>query len=174
MSIVNNFFILIGPPGSGREEYANELQSNPTMEVLRGEDKETVLEQELERIMHKGLDIIYNASNCSEKKREKLINSLCGKYPNMKVHGIVFDTEVKTCINEDKNRKNPVGPEAIRILHEQLNGKFPTIQEGFSSLTVLEKRDNIFEIKDFQLCDELKKSIIVGNGHIKETDRSEK
>ena len=171
---MNNFFILMGPPGSGRDEYVNEFQSNPTMKVLRGEDKETVLEQELERMMNKGLDIIYNASNCSGKKREKLINNLREKYPNIKVHGIVFNTEVKTCVNEDKNRKNPVGPEAIRILHEQLIGNFPTIKEGFSSLTVLEKRDNVFEIKDFQVSEELKKNVMLKGGHTKELEREEK
>lgn len=146
--------ILIGTSGSGKSYYASELKKRyPDWRVIssdrfRLENHGYInflhkplkvfhgVDTLLMHALYKGDNVIYDACNLTRFRRKHLIKWLRG-FKDLQIIGVVFNTDMKTCILQDKSslRQHHVGKYIIFLMKLLFWFNRPTLSEGYNLLT---------------------------------------
>lgn len=142
----NKFYMLIGPPASGKSTLAREMQieygytvvSSDAIrkqlygdESIQGNPKEVfdIVRKEIVQAMRDGKDVVYDATNMSRKDRRGILSNI--NTDTDKIAMIVWTSLFDCCIR-DKDRQRTVGEDVIN----NMIGKFqyPYYDEGFDRI----------------------------------------
>ncbi len=139
--------MLVGPPGSGKSTYAKNLESTDdnwlivSPDVIRkkitGDESDqsrndAVFGQvynELVSRLDAGFNVIYDATNCRNTYRRKILNVVNGHASN--VICVVFTTSIAECLNRNNQRDRIVPENVIERMYFTLKKHPPTIFEGY-------------------------------------------
>lgn len=155
-----DFYMLVGLMGSGKSTLAEKLfyeisesmiiSSDETRKYLFGDvsfqgDNAKVFEEmkiQTEKALKDGINVIYDATNLSRKKRMALIKNL--KFADKKIVFYVA-TSFKRCVENDLDRTRNVEYYVIARAYKQL--QIPIKSEGWDEI------HTIYNKKDFELTD---------------------
>ena len=168
---MGSVFLLIGPPGSGRTEYVNQFTKTPNISVIRSQDNQDILYKRIKRELDFGNNVMYNAANCSYKKREQFIKGILKECPETTIHGILFTTPIGKCIENDKKGKEPQGEEVVKMMKEQLESKPPQITDGFDSITKIKDTEQGLVIEGMEIGEKFKLMVMEKMGKEKEKEQ---
>lgn len=107
------------------------------------------------RDLNKGNNVIYDACNTNRRSRKQTINQIKEECPDVKITAVVFDVDIDICKQRNEQRtkdgskvldKNgneytvyrEVPEEVIDRMYKALHDNFPSIEEGFDSLEIIE------------------------------------
>lgn len=146
-----NFFMLVGPPGSGKSTMAKQLQDSEDAntiivcpddirEELSGDATDQsrnveVFEKVYERlVMHldSGFNVIYDATNCRSNYRFKILNTI--KPHANKIVCLMSTTSIVECINRNSQRDRFVPERVIENMYFTLKKHPPTLFEGYDMI----------------------------------------
>lgn len=154
---MNNIFVLVGFPGSGKSTYTNILRdsmkdvvvhsSDEIRRELYGSDEETGASEEVFNLLHRrmiidlqcGKDVIYDAMNLEKEKRVNILDIVSTHCPHVKKTALFLDTEIGDCKKANEARQRVV-PDCV---YDQMQSSFsvPVLEEGFDQIiTVKQKR----------------------------------
>lgn len=138
--------MLIGVPGSGKSTWAEMQEKNGAAVVssdrirtelgLRDEvpaDNEKcfrTVDSRVKELLGKGMDVIYDATNMSRKRRMASIQ-MFRKHADV-LRCVLFTTPIETCIRRDAARDRHVGKEVILRMVRSFNA--PWYYEGWDSI----------------------------------------
>ena len=151
--------ILIGPPGSGKSTFAEQLLDiYPEKLVLISPDairKELNTEHghkevevfrlvydRLQSYLDEGKSVVYDATNCNKKHRVKIVNVASRHATN--VIGLISRTDFLSCISYNDARDRPVPTDVITQMYLNLRNNPPSMGEGYDILAYfdLKNRDD--------------------------------
>ena len=140
-----DFYMLIGLPGAGKSKIAQEIAGDNfvvfSSDHIRREffgdesiqNEPNIVFEEMQRrtaaALKKGLNVIYDATNISRKKRRHLLSSLT--MPCKKAAYVVW-SRYETCIARDKNRSRSVGTSVLRQMLTSFQP--PYFDEGWDEI----------------------------------------
>ncbi len=107
------------------------------------------------RDLEKGNNVIYDACNTDRRTRKNTIKQIKEACPKVKIVGVVFDADIDICKQRNEQRlkdgskvldKNgneytvyrEVPEEVIDRMYKALHDNFPSIEEGFDSIEIIE------------------------------------
>lgn len=149
-------FILMGVPCSGKSFVANEmreefpdavyLNADTLRKVMTGDISDQsqnnlvfrVFDYMLEYFMLLEKDIIIDNCNVKKSYRKKYIEA--AKENGYEVLGIVLDTPLEICLERNEKRERKVPQEVIEKFDFMLRQNFPSKEEGFDNLDIIESR----------------------------------
>lgn len=154
--------ILIGVPGSGKTNYAENNIDEHTKHVssdlirkeLYGDERiqgnpEKVFSLMKERtlnLLRQGYNVIYDATNMTRKDRASIIN-LCPRY--VRIIAVVVWASIETCIKRDAERNRTVGKDVIDKMLKRFQA--PYYDEGFDSIIIYES-EKVFKAHYINEC----------------------
>ncbi len=143
--------MLIGIPGAGKTTFAKNLEGTYiSPDAIRKErygdisvqgnpvEVFSVVEERIIEAFNRGEDVIYDATNTTEYRRETIAEFR--RYGFTKVIGIFVDTPLKVCLErntERTDRKEPVPVEVISRMWNNLQKNRPIKEEGFDEFYVV-------------------------------------
>lgn len=139
--------MLIGLPGSGKSTYAKQLAEETNAVILSSDnlreemfgdinDQEhnaevfAELHRRCKELLHKQVNIIYDATNIKLKNRTSFLNEL--KKIDCHKTCIVFATPYEICLENNTKRERKVPETVIKRMRE--NFHFPLYNEGFDEV----------------------------------------
>ena len=145
----NVLIVMVGPPGCGKSWMASKLSILTgfpivSSDAVRGDiygdesiqgDPEQVFTRVLARLKAYGSEkrsCILDATNCNAFHRVNLVQCFKDLYDH--VIGIVYDGDLRTCLNRNSERDRNVPEKVIERMYDQLHGKPPVLSEGFSDI----------------------------------------
>jgi len=167
MSNKGELIVLIGLPASGKTTWAKRymqenkentvwLSSDDIRKELSGDEAtqllpncETVgeshakvfelLHSRVKENLQKGINVIYDATNTSAKRRTSLLKEMAKHH--LAATAVYFNTSVGKCIFRDSIRDRSVGEEVIRKMYKGL--QVPTYSEGWDLIKFVKFVDPI-------------------------------
>ena len=157
-----DFYMLVGLMGSGKSTLAEKLfyeigesmiiSSDETRKYLFGDvsfqgDNARVFEEmkiQTEKALADGINVIYDATNLSRKKRMALIKNL--KFADKKIVFYVA-TSFERCVKNDLGRYRNVGEEVIKRAYKQL--QIPIKSEGWDEVHFVYDKEG-FDLTDMR------------------------
>ena len=145
-------YMLVGLPGSGKSTWAKKkadknknivICSSDQIREARGlaEDDKTIfheLQRNAKMYLNNGLDVIYDATNLSRKRRM----SFLGQIPDHKKIAVLFMTPVDVCKSRQQIRDRKVPEEVIDRMFASI--QLPAKHEGFHEIFLV-KDKTIYE-----------------------------
>ncbi len=147
----SNIIMLIGPPGSGKSTFTKDFLLHWTDEwilispdLIRKEltDDESdqsrntevfaIVYKRLEEALKAGKNVIYDATNCRNVYRFKILNS-AKPFAN-KIIGVVISTPISECIARNHARDRHVPDDVVERMYFTLKKHPPTLNEGYDIL----------------------------------------
>lgn len=143
----SNFIILVGPPGSGKSSFAEEIKKTDDSWIVVSPDKIResingdasdqknnvevfkVVYQNLEDYLSDGYNVVYDATNCRAVYRVKILNAI-KKYTN-KCVCLVSSTSISECFERNAARNRVVPEDVIERMYFTLKKHQPTLSEGY-------------------------------------------
>jgi predicted kinase len=154
--------ILIGIPGSGKTNYAENNINGHTKHVssdairkerygdesIQGNPEEvfSLMKERTLNLLRQGYNVIYDATNMTRKDRASIIN-LCPRY--VKVVAVVVWASIETCIKRDAERNRTVGKDVIDKMLKRFQA--PYYDEGFDSIVIYES-EKVFRAQYINEC----------------------
>ena len=141
--------LLVGPPGSGKTNYAEEYIRNNTNTIhlssdniraelwgdaaIQGDNNEVFSLMQTRAIdsLNNGQSVVYDATNMTRKDRAYIIN-LCPKFVKIEAH--VVWAPVELCVMRDTKRERTVGREVIDKMIKRFQP--PYYDEGIDEIKV--------------------------------------
>lgn len=154
-------FMLIGLPGAGKSEIAKQLaieenavifSSDALRKELYGDeniqDSPSKIFEEMQRrtinALKRGLNVVYDATNISRKKRKHLVSSI--SIPCKKIAYVVW-AKYETCVERDSKRNRNVGIDVIKRMIK--NFQPPYFDEGWNEIQFC-LTDTPYTIDDYE------------------------
>lgn len=140
--------VLVGLPGSGKSTWADENAGNAVVistDEIRGQLNGNPADQRngdkvwatayasARHWLHKGLNVIFDATNCGRANRHAVLKEL--KDHAREVNAIFFNTSKAECKRRNAARERVVPDEVIDRMAERLT--VPTKEEGFNRVFIL-------------------------------------
>lgn len=152
---IRNILVLVGIPASGKSTFSKHfiktypnylrinrddirkmLKDSPLLDT-KGEDIVTAIEfNAVENALAKGFDIIWDNTHVKLKYIEQIINKFSD---SANIHFKKFDIDLKTAIERDSKRENPVGETVIKRMQDS----FINLSKEFDFKQIT-KKDNKF------------------------------
>lgn len=153
-------YITVGLPASGKDYYFKEnfsnrhivhLSSDNIREKCYGDindqthNKEVfkIMEIELVKALKNDLDVYYNATNLSSKRRKELIKTIIGtKGKDFQINRtviILFVSRYETCLERNRKRKRVVPEEAMKRMIK--NFEPPHRSEGWNNIVIIGEKE---------------------------------
>ena len=145
-------YILVGPPGSGKSTYANELADSENAVVISGDDIRSELYGSAEvqgdwgEIWERidecvsescGMPVIIDGTHCREDYRAEAI-TLLRSYGYNRVEAIVMKTSLATCLARNFKRERNVPDYIVKQMHSDLQQSLKNItSEDFDFLNFI-------------------------------------
>lgn len=192
-NIKPKFYMLVGISGSGKSFIANQLKeiykdnivicsSDAIRAELWGDENDQQNPQKVFQILHKRvkkalkkkLNVIYDATNLSRKRRISFLQELNKIYCDKTC--IIVATPFNECIENNSKRKRKVPVDVIKRQRESF--QCPYFYEGWDSIGIMNSNENYkveeleFYIEELKLIphDNPHHEYTIGN-HIKEAQR---
>ena len=161
-----NFLMMVGLPGSGKSLFANEfaktinaivISSDAIRKELFGSEETQGDPKYVFEVMNKrtvdalksGKNVIYDATNCSDKNRKNILQSI-SKF-NCTKTAIVMATPIEQCKCNNLNRERKVPVNVIDNMYR--NFHFPMYQEGFDNIFINYPFQDL--LKDYNMSEKL-------------------
>lgn len=142
---MNDFYMMIGLPGSGKSTVAKSIASNTTAVIISSDEIRAELFGKAEIQENTGLvfqtmfnrtkdnlnmgnSVIYDATNLHSKQRRHLLSML----PKCKKIAVLVLTPYTVCLERNKSRERVVPENVIRNMY--LSFQTPNIGEGFDEV----------------------------------------
>lgn len=138
---VQNVFILIGYPASGKSTFARQstTNSNGSIIILDGDSLKTSQKvvSELKKNLDAGRSVIVDACNNSVERRNAIIVECHAR--GIPVYAFYFQVTMEECMQRAKQREDQGGPHISKIAFYTMRKKFilPDMSEGFSGIQVI-------------------------------------
>lgn len=162
---MNNFYMLVGIPGSGKSTVGNELNakvfsSDKIREELWGDENiqgdNCVIFDELHKrikeCLSNGDDCVYDATNIKANKRANFLREI--KKLNCNKICIFVATDIDMCLERNSLRERHVPEEVIIKMYRGL--EIPQYREGWDEIRVIPNRHPDKDYNIFHLVDRLR------------------
>ncbi len=171
---MSTLIVMVGLPGSGKDTWITNFLKTERGENFKVVGTDLVLEEiaaekgltygdvfndhikEAEKIMNQrvqeyskaGVDVIWNQTNLSAKKRKKILH-IFNKYQNKFAVSIVIDKSVHLQrLEERSKRENKTIP--VNVILDMMDSRTePSLDEGFNSIMVLDTSGETPELVSF-------------------------
>lgn len=175
---MNNFYLLVGLPGSGKSHMAKQfngivVSSDSIREEIYGNEYEQADHARVFDIAHKKIkeglkkdSVIFDATNLSSKRRMALLNSLPS---NTVSYALVMATEFDQVLKQNSMRSRVVPEDAIRRMRE--NFQIPQKWEGFQDVFLVwgREKSTIFNLNDYNILQDNPNHMLSLSEHLKKT-----
>lgn len=140
--------IFIGIPASGKSSLYKELFFNShiriSMDLLNTRNKEGKL---LQYCFDTQSKMVIDNTNVSSKERKKYID--LARQNKYKILAYYFESDIKTCLERNKNRKDFINEIGIKAKFKELEP--PSLEEGFDKIVQVNIINTQFEICDYEI-----------------------
>lgn len=140
--------IFIGIPASGKSSLYKELFFNShiriSMDLLNTRNKEGKL---LQYCFDTQSKMVIDNTNVSSKERKKYID--LARQNKYKILAYYFESDIKTCLERNKNRKDFINEIGIKAKFKELEP--PSLEEGFDKIVQVKIINTQFEICDYEI-----------------------
>lgn len=137
---MQNVFVMIGYPGSGKSTIAHQIaNNNPNISVLDGDALKTSNKVivELRKRLDAGSSAIIDACNNTLERRQAIINECQAR--NIPVYGLWIRKSMEESMLQAKKREEAGGPHISKMAFYTMRKNFiePTLAEGFLGISLL-------------------------------------
>lgn len=145
------FYMLVGPSGCGKTTCAEKLCSKNDLHVssdlireelygspnIQGDPKEVfaLMTEKSLLTLKDGKNVIYDATNLSERYRRNIIQQVRAKYPSCYMSCLIVSTTYEQCVANQGKRSRKVPEEVIK--KQFRNFRMPTYSEGWDSIDII-------------------------------------
>ncbi|WP_185287387.1 ATP-binding protein [Chryseobacterium lactis] len=140
--------IFIGIPASGKSSLYKELLFNShiriSMDLLNTRNKEGKL---LQYCFDTQSKMVIDNTNVSSKERKRYID--LARQNKYKILAYYFESDIKTCLERNKNRKDFINEIGIKAKFKELEP--PSLEEGFDKIVQVKIINTQFEISDYEI-----------------------
>ncbi len=153
---MNNLYIMIGFPGSGKSTYAKSLQatlkdavihsSDRIRKELYGDENEQGIPADVFKILNRrvvvdlqcGRDVIYDATNLGKERRAHILGIVSKHCPTARKIALFLDMSIADCKRANEARQRVV-PDFV---YEEMLGiySYPELEEGFDQIINIKRR----------------------------------
>lgn len=159
--------VLIGLSGSGKSTIAEQIKEaterkhKPCIilssdsireELYRTEEEQKdpnrVLHDRAKENLRNGIDVIYDATNLTHKKRKAFLSEI-QKIPSLKKQCVIVTCSFEECVKRQSERERKVPEYAIR--RQMTVFEFPTMDEGWTTEPVIHNNQTLYVNLDEEL-----------------------
>jgi predicted kinase len=164
---IRNILVLVGIPASGKSTFSKEfIKENPNYIRINRDDIRKMLKDSyildfkyekfitaiefnaVENALSNGFDVIWDNTHIKLEFINKIINKFSD---SANIQFKKFDIDLKTAIERDSKRENPVGENIIKRMYDSYIGLLKEF--NFKEITKIDNKFNYNQIKDYNLQD---------------------
>ena len=126
-------YILCGPSGCGKSTWTrNFLLENQDFKNFAGTIKQTLID---------GFDVIADATHLNEASRHRLTQAIDMYYKDYEIIYVVFNVDVDTCIERNKNREGRANVPENVIRNMCRDFREPSLDEDKRAINIIRVSD---------------------------------